>query len=349
MSMHGEGVAAPERVVRVPTRDPQLDLLRGIAVAGMFFFSFVLTLSDSLPMILAHNIPGKLLPGDFVLSLFLFCSGISLAMIRSRYPRLSDLALWRRLGTRIAQMVLVSLFVTPFSVGRVLGMDEMMLNVVLTIPSLIIIGLGPRVIWVATVVVWCAYLVLARLALVPETPSQYLGGYQMAIFWLPMLLGGALVYSLAHCHMQRARCEGHMERCEWEMARQLGVWLALSLGAILVSGWPDKMRVNPAFGCLSVALCIVVLGGLRQFSLRCRWLEYFGSKPLRMWGLMFCLLGPVRLYGEMELQRSVLNLSPTSAVLISISWMGCCYFISRGYDRVALAFTQKRPSRGHHA
>ncbi len=317
--MNGAAMSATEMTVRGSGRDAQLDLLRGIAVAGMFFFSFVLTLSDSLPLLLAHNVPDKLLPGDFVLSLFLFCSGISLAMVRERYPHLFDWNLWRRLGTRIGQMVLVSLVVTPFSVGRVLGMDEMMLNVVLTIPALLIIGWGPRGIWSAAVCVSVVYLVLVRLALVPESPSEYLGGYPMAVFWLPMLLGGALVHSVS----------------VREMVRQLSMWLVLLAAAVLLGGWPDKMRVNPAFGALSVVCCIAVLGALRHLSLRCRWLEYFGSKPLRMWALMFFLLGPVRLYGEIALKRSVLQLSPMTAVLISVGWMGCCYYISRGWDRVA--------------
>jgi len=102
-------------------RDAQLDLLRGVAVAGMFFFSFVGTLSDALPMVLVHNFPGRLFIGDFVLSLFLFCSGISLAMVFRRYGTVYSLELWRKLGKRLSQMLLVSLFITPFSSRFYLG------------------------------------------------------------------------------------------------------------------------------------------------------------------------------------------------------------------------------------
>jgi predicted acyltransferase len=62
------------------SRDRQLDMLRGIAVMGMFFYSVVGTLSRNLPPTLEHNVIGKLRLGDFVLSLFLFSSGISLAL-----------------------------------------------------------------------------------------------------------------------------------------------------------------------------------------------------------------------------------------------------------------------------
>ncbi len=303
------------------SRDAQLDLLRGIAVAGMFFFSFTLTLSDTLPLLLAHNVPNKLLPGDLVLSLFLFSSGISLALVCQRYQSLCNWILWRRIATRIGQMVLVSLIITPFSVRRFLGMDEMMLNAVLTAPALCIIGLGRRGIWSAVVGILAAYIVLARLELIPEPITQYLGGYKMAVFWLPILLGGALVNSASAL----------------EIRQRLRIWLALLVVTMLVSGWPNKMRLNPAFAALSVVCCGTLLGALRHFSLRCQWLEYFGSKPLRMWALMFCLLGPVRLYGELHLGRSILQFSPTTAVLISISWMGCCYCISRGWDRLKLA------------
>lgn len=320
--MHDPGINKIEKSVSSIARDVQLDLLRGIAVAGMFFYSFTFTLSDSLPLLLSHNITDKLLPGDLVLSLFLFCSGISLALVRERHQQLRDVRFWSRLVTRIGHMVFVSIFITPFSVGRVLGMDEMMLNVVLTIPALLIIGFGSRVIWSTVVGIWILYLVLAYMSVIPEPPSQYLGGYPMALFWLPILLGGTLAYFEA-------------SRDVW---LKLSIFLTLLVTAVLVDGWPNKMRVNPAFGALSVAFCLLVLATLRSCALRCKWLEYFGSKPLRMWVLLFCLLGPVRLYGETQLKRSVLQLSPTSAVLISVCWMWCSYCISRGWDRLVAKF-----------
>lgn len=305
---------------RVNSRDSQLDLLRGVAVAGMFFFSFVATLSDSLPVFLTHNIPGKLLVGDFVLTLFLYCSGVSLALVCSRYKSVWMRQVWRKLCIRLFQMVTVSVFVTPFSASAVLGMDEMMLNAVLTVPAFLVIACGRNWIWMTAFVVWAARDILVAFGVVPVLPADYLGGYPLAVFWLPIILGGALVWSLS----------------EREIALQLMVWVSLLVLSVVLSGWPDKMALSPSFGVLSICVALLMLLVFRRYSVRCYWLEYFGSKPLRMWCMMFALLGPVRLYAEVAHKRMMLGLSPFNAVLASVAWMGCCYWLSRGWDALSL-------------
>lgn len=227
-------------------------------------------------------------------------------------------------------MLLVSLFVTPFSVGQVLGMDEMMLNLVLTVPALIILSFGKTITWGIVLAVWAVNIAIIYADGLPELPQQYLGGYQMAVFWLPILLGGAIIGG-------PIKWRG----AERSMLRQLGIWMMLLAVAVALSGWPDKMRVTAGFGVLSVVVCMVVHYALKHLSLRCRWLEYFGSRPLRMWGLMFCLLGPLRLYGEVELKRAALSFSPLAAVSASLGWMGCCYLISKEWDKVTTAITKK--------
>jgi len=305
---------------RVGGRDTQLDLLRGVAVAGMFFFSFVATLSDSLPEILTHNVPGKLLVGDFVLTLFLFCSGVSLALVSSRYTTVWTREVWRKLIVRILQMVGVSVFITPFSAAAVLGMDEMMLNAVLTLPAFLVIACGRVWIVLCALGVWVLRDIFVSIGVVPALPTVYLGGYPLAVFWLPIMLGGALAWS----------------RTEREIARQLMVWTALLVVVVMLSGWPDKMALAPSFGVLSVCVGLGTLLVFRRYGVRCHWLEYFGSKPLRMWCLMFCLLGPIRLYASVMYKRMALSESPFTAVVVSLFWMGCCYLISKGWDALAL-------------
>jgi hypothetical protein len=300
-------------------RDAQLDLVRGVAVSGMFFFSFVGTLSDSLPSLLIHNVPGRLLVGDFVLSLFLFCSGISLAMMLKRYGSLYSLELWRKLSTRLSQMLLVSLFITPFSAGAILGMDEMMLNAVLTLPALLVISLGSWSIWSGLVLIWLSHTLLVMGGVVPSLPAKYLGGYALSVFWLPIILGGAIVWPLS----------------ERELGRQFGLWAGLLVMALVFCGAPDKLSLSASFGVLSVFVGVFLLFIFRRYTARCRWLEYFGSKPLRMWFLMFVLLGPIRLYAENVHKRPVLSRSTFEAVLISITWMACCYWLSKGWDRIS--------------
>lgn len=300
------------------TRDVQLDVLRGVAVVGMFFFSFVATLSEELPVLLMHNVPGQLLPGDFVLSLFLFCSGLSLAMLQSRFHSLENWIVLRKLSMRIGQMLVASLFITPFSAGAVLGMDEMMLNLVLTLPALLLFACNRAWVWCIAVAILVAHAVLSVGGILSQNPEVYLGGYALAIFWLPIVLGGGLAW-------------GRTVREIWAHAL---LWCCVLCCALFFVGWPDKMRVNSSFVLLSIVTSMVSLGLLRQFALRCGWLEYVGSKPLRMWVLMFVLLGPIRLYAEVELRRRSLPLSPVVACAGSVAWMWCCYMLSRGWDRV---------------
>lgn len=299
-------------------RDAQLDVLRGIAVVGMFFFSFVVTLSDDLPILLTHNVLGKLLPGDFVLSLFLFCSGLSLAMLQSRINSLGNWTALRKLSVRIGQMLVASVFITPFSVGEVLGMDEMMLNLVLTLPALLIFACKRVWIWGFALGILIVHTLLGVSGVLRPSPEAYLGGYPLAIFWLPIVLGGGLAWV-------------HTVREVWTQAL---LWCGILCLALLFVGWPDKMGIHSTFGLLSIVISLILLGILRRYSLRCRWLEYMGSKPLRMWVLMFALLGPIRLYAEVELRRRSLPLSPLMACAGSFAWMWCCFMLSRGWDRI---------------
>lgn len=306
--------------MRKRERDAQLDVLRELAVVGMFFFSFVATLSDQLPVLLRHNVLGKLLPGDFVLSLFLFCSGLSLAMLRSRIISLEIWSMLRKLSVRIGQMLLASVFITPFSVGAVLGMDEMMLNLVLTLPALVVFACKRVWIWGCALGILILQAVLGVSGVLVPSPEVYLGGYPLAIFWLPIVLGGGLAWA-------------HTAREVWTQAL---LWCGLLGLAVFFVGWPDKMGIPSTFGLMSIVISLVLLGILRHFSLRCRWLEYIGGKPLRMWILMFVLLGPIRLYAEVELRRMSLSLSPLVACAGSFAWMWFCFMLSLGWDRMVL-------------
>ena len=308
---------SPHSLNKDDSRDSSLDFLRGVAVAGMFFFSFIATLSDSLPLLLLHNIPGRFLPGDLVLSLFLFSSGVSLSLVRQRYASTFDRDMWLKLIGRIFRMVLVSLFITPFSVGVPFGMDEMMLNLVLTIPALFIIGLGELLSWSVVVFIWGFVAILARSGHLIDSSTSYLGGYPLSFVWLPIVLAGSLTGSQMYLNP----------------IRRIAIWLVVFLFFCLFDASPDKLNLTPSFGALSALvgeLCLVIF---RRFKLRLPWLEYFGSRPLRMWVLMFLLLGPLRLYAETKLNASQLSFGPTEAVLMALLWMLASYGISKGMDK----------------
>jgi peptidoglycan/LPS O-acetylase OafA/YrhL len=300
------------------SRDRQLDLLRGIAVMGMFFFSLVLSLSNTLPSVLEHNVSGRLLPGDLVLSLFLFSSGVSIALLRSRYGNVWDRDLWRKVAKRLGVMLAASVFITPFSVGAFLGMDEVMLNAVLTVPALVLSGMGLAINSIVMAAIVAAYEMVTTWGMQVPFSSVYLGGYSGAIFFLPVMLAGVLV-----CHEWRNRSLPHAL-----------AWLGVLALAWYYFGTPDKLTVTPSFIALSCCICALLLYLLGRFHATNRCLEYCGRHSLRMWILMFVLLGPVRIYAEISLHAKELSLPWWQAVIVAVGWMGMSYFISRGWDRV---------------
>jgi hypothetical protein len=300
-------------------RDRQLDLLRGIAVMGMFFFSFVLTLSDKLPSVLEHNVPGRLLPGDFVLSLFLFSSGVSIALLRARYLSLWNRELWSKIAKRLCMMVGASLIITPFSVGSFMGMDEVMLNAVLTIPAVVLAGLGLVANCGVVALIAIAYEFLPRVGLELPVTSVYLGGYAGAVFFLPVMIAGVLV-----CHEWRDRALPHTL-----------AWAGILTLSWCLVGAPDKLSLTPSFMALSCVTSALVLYLLGRFHVTNSWLEYCGQHSLRMWVLMFVLLGPIRLYGEVSLHVRRLPLEWWQAVGIAVGWMGISFVVSKRLDRIS--------------
>lgn len=300
------------------SRDRQLDMLRGVAVMGMFFYSLVGTFSRNLPALLEHNIAGKLLPGDFVLSLFLFSSGMSLSMLRGRYDTVWCMPLWKSVAKRLGMMLLASTFITPFSTGTFGGMDEVMLNATLTIPTLVLASSG-----ILTVTSVCASLSLLYYALpalgVNIIPTElYLGGYRGAVFFLSVLAAGAFVSD-----SWRDRALVHSL-----------TWSVVSIVLYALTGAPDKLTLTPSFMALSCFVSAFTLFALGRFSITNNWMEYCGRHSLRMWCLMFVLLAPARLYAETNLRARQLSFTAWEAVLVALAWMAVSHALSRGWDKL---------------
>lgn len=283
---------------------------------GMFFFSVVGTLSRNLPAILEHNVPGKLRLGDFVLSLFLFSSGMSLAIARSRYETLWRLPLWRSIAKRLGLMIFASAIITPFSTGTFGGMDEVMLNAALTIPTLLLASVGVATNIVVMVSIALLYYTLPHLGVAIISPDEYLGGYTSAIFFLPVLAAGTLV-----CSSWRARAPRHAY-----------IWALVTVGTWVLLGPPDKLLVTPSFMALSCLVGTLTLYSLGRFSIGNTWMEYCGRHSLRMWCLMFVLIAPLRFYAQTKLHARQLAFEPWAAVAIAFLWMGASYAFSRGWD-----------------
>ncbi len=294
-------------------RLPEIDRFRGLAVVSMVFFTMVRLLSDRLPDVLAHNIPLTLHLGDFVLPMFLFASGMSLVFfVRKRAGKpgfLIDLA------ERTGLLLMVWFLISPLSGGGVLQMDEIMLSVLLSLPT-IALAAAPEIILAAAALAPVAlYLVLSWAGMLPDFTAHYLGGYPAAPFYLPVMLCGALA----------AR---RIERL-WTVFVP-----ALAAAAVLLLIVPPyKLSASPSFMALSVVFSLAVFEAVKR--LRSGWLEYLGTRSIRYWILMWIVVIVPLVF--ILLSRGVdfpLKLEWPEAVLASFLALAVIFLASLAVDRI---------------
>ena len=219
----------------------------------MLFYSIIFRLSDNLPWLLDHNQPFSLHLGDFVLSMFLFTTGMALYFMRTFK--------WERW----ARMFFIWFLFSPFSSGKLFGMDELVLNALLSLLSFPFIN-APS--WVL------ALLSLFTVALYPfiSLSEDYLGGYPAAIFYWPVMLCGILA----------AR----------NLDKPLRLLLALFLAALLslLLFPPYKMSASPSFMLLSALFSLSLFSLIHKTRLSSKWLETLGRFSLYYWSFMLVLL-----------------------------------------------------------
>jgi hypothetical protein len=296
-----------------------IDCFRGLSIILMVFFSLILRLG-TLPDLLAHNEPGALHLGDFVLPMFLFASGMSLVFFAEKRRKEGRGRYLLDVVERTGKLVLIWLFLSPFSSGEFLGMDELMLSAMLFIPTLLLLRTDWKVIAAVALIPPLLYLALLRADALPDFTAHYLGGYPAAVFYLPVMLAGALAGK-------------RLDRVGWLFAASL----ALSALLLLLAP-PYKMSASPSFMALSVAFSsgLFMLAG----RLGSGFLEYLGRRPIRYWVLMFLLfIIPADFYVLGSGGSFPLGFSWEAAVIISALFLAVFYGASLAIDRI-------RPSLG---
>lgn len=298
-----------------------IDAFRGISIMLMVFFTLMARLS-LLPDALQHNVPGAIHIGDFVLPMFLFASGMSLVFFRKKRQDIGRKEYALDVVERFGALLLVSFLISPFITGQLFAMDEVMLNAVLFVPCVLMLALPDIALAAVMAAIAMLYIALAALHALPDFSAAYLGGYQAALFYLPVMLGGVLA----------GRRIALGKGCTMLIAA-----FAIATAALLIAAPPWKMSASPSFMSFSILLsllffyiideCIKRTGAPEGF------VEYVGKKPIRYWVLMFVFaVVPVELY---SLQAGVglpLGIDWRVAALLSLLCMVLFYAASKGMD-----------------
>ncbi|MFH1785021.1 MAG: heparan-alpha-glucosaminide N-acetyltransferase domain-containing protein [Candidatus Micrarchaeota archaeon] len=301
-----------------------IDTFRGLSILLMVFFTIILGLCSSLPWLLTHNVPGTLRPGDFVLPMFLFASGMSLVYFDKKKSKNKDYIL--DIIERIGKLVMIWFFLSPISSGEFLGMDEIMLNVLLFMPTLLLIKFSNKEIIIAGLSVFLLYFALQVVGFLPDFNANYLGGYGAAIFYLPVMLAGVIAGR------------------EIENIDKYITPLILFSVIMLILIPPYKLMVTPSFIILSILVSLLFFKLSKKIDIK--EIEYLGKDPIRYWVLMFVVLGlPLLMYADGLDIGLPLKLDWLTAIGLTIVGMVILYMLSKILD-IVISITKKHTARG---
>ena len=175
------------------TRNHSIDAYRGFAIIGMIFFTITLRLSDDLPELLRHNVWGSVHLGDFILPMFLFASGLSLAYYFQKKQSVTKKVFVQSVLHRFFTLALVGVSLSFFSAYDFLEMDEVMLSALLFIVCVVLYRFNWKIILGIVLVIDFSYVVLMYLNYETIFIGHYLGGYPAAIYYLPVMLIGLVI------------------------------------------------------------------------------------------------------------------------------------------------------------
>lgn len=297
-----------------------IDVFRGLGIVSMVFFTLIVIFSDNLPDLLAHNEPGSIHIGDFVLPIFLFASGMSLVFYDRKHSEKGGRDYALDVIERAGRLAIVWVFISPFSSGETLGMDEIILSVLLFIPSLILLRIGKWAVLIGALVPIIAYIVLYYSAALPDFSAHYLGGFPAALFYLPVMLAGVMAG------------QSMGETGNWKPKNLIiGAMLASAILLLLIP--PYKNDASPSFMALSVLVSLIIFSIIWRIDLPA--LGYLGREPLRYWILMFVLLIiPIGFY-LYATRKEVIGMDWPLAVALALPAMALLYLASAALDRLA--------------
>jgi len=323
--------------MRMPTRNRSIDTFRGLSIVLMVFFTATLKLSRELPDPIRHNSSGAVHFGDFVLPMFLFASGLSLAYYLNKRTRGGREAtgidvFHRDVLTRFGKLAAVGIILSPWSTRGFLQMDEVMLSGLLFLACVVLYRLDWKPLMGMIFFINLSYLGLSELDWTGVFKDYYLGGYYAALYYLPVMLSGLIVGKNIISH-------GYWSPENGIIVILTAIMFAVSWSYLSI----DKLSATPSFMMLSILLCLVlfgiierVVGALGEGGE----LEYLGRRPIMYWIIMYAgFIIALKIWDTYSDSRLPLDLSWHIAVLSSVCLAVGLWLISKLYDQIGLKKT----------
>lgn len=291
-----------------------IDAFRGLSILGMVFFTATLRLSSDLPEPLRHNVWGSLHLGDFVLPMFLFASGLSLAYFLHKMKKEKQSMFLQNVIKRFGKLIFVGISLSLFSAYGFLEMDEVMLSALLFIVCVAFSKLDWKVILGIIFLINFSYIILTQFGLESIFIGHYLGGYPAVLYYLPVMLTGLIIG------------KGIISRGLWCESNKITI---LSIFVFFVIFWGfipiNKMTASPSFIMLSILFSILVFVVMERIVCSINYLgklEYVGRKPLRYWVIMYItFIIPVWFYVEFSGQVLPLHVQWPIGIAMSLGLM----------------------------
>jgi len=296
-----------------------IDVFRGLAILGMVFFTIPLRLSRNLPDILQHNVWGTIHLGDFVLPMFLFASGLSLAFFIEKYNKEKKKRFRKKAISRFATLALIGISLSVFSAYGFLEMDEVMLSALLFIACVLLSRFNWKINILIIFLINLSYFVIIFYDFENIFIGHYLGGYPAALFYLPIMLSGLVI--------GRGIIKNHL----WCKNNKIIITMIFLFFILFYTFIPlNKMTATPSFIMLSILFSFFVFIIVELFTskiLISKKLMFIGKKPIIYWLLMYIIfIIPLWFYVEFSNQSIPLNLHWSISLLFSLSLIIIFYY-----------------------
>ena len=308
-------------------RNRSIDAFRGVAILGMIFFTVTLKISSTLPDPLRHNVRDSVHIGDFVLPLFLFASGLSLAYYVEKGKKENRMQFLRKVIDRFGKLAFVGLSLSFFSAYGFLEMDEVMLIAISFLACIALERLDWKILICLVLLIDLTYLILMRTDRVDIFERHYLGGYPASLYYLQIMLIGSMIG------------KGILKKSLFTRDNLIIVSFVILFFIFFRMFIPiNKLSVSPSFMLLSILFSFLLFSILHKFKLHERvsgQLEYMGQRPMRFWLLMYILvIIPLRFWAELSQKTHPLDLQWPLTLVFCGAVMLLFWRVSRIFDEL---------------